>query len=232
MQTITARFAGECLRCGGDIAVGDAIHYQRGLGAAHAPCPEGAEADPKVIEQRRAEKADRALNYAANARERSEAAFDGARQIADQIPLGQPILVGHHSERRARRDPPKIQRGYERGLEEQKKAEHCKRKAQAAAEPQSISSLDPTAAEQLREKIAELEAEQTRMKAVNKALRSKDPVGEGAKLGMSEASVAKALDPDRRYSWEKPGYPAYALTNLAANIRRYKARLAELEEGE
>ncbi|WP_132290495.1 DUF3560 domain-containing protein [Kribbella sp. VKM Ac-2568] len=32
------------------------------------------------------------------------------RQISDHIPLGQPILVGHHSERRHRRDIERMDR--------------------------------------------------------------------------------------------------------------------------
>lgn len=52
--------------------------------------------------------------------ERTEKAADSAREsvraIADGIPFGQPILVGHHSERRARKDAEKIQRGMDNAV--------------------------------------------------------------------------------------------------------------------
>jgi len=42
----------------------------------------------------------------------------------DGIPLGQPILVGHHSERRARRDAERIDNGIRRMVEEHELADH------------------------------------------------------------------------------------------------------------
>ena len=47
-------------------------------------------------------KVEKREEWADKARVRSEASFAAASAISDRIPLGQPILVGHHSERRAR----------------------------------------------------------------------------------------------------------------------------------
>lgn len=76
-------------------------------------------------------RAERFEGYAGNAAARSRAAFNGVHRITDMIPLGQPILVGHHSERRARRDAERIESGMRKGSEEYKKAEYWQRRARA-----------------------------------------------------------------------------------------------------
>lgn len=40
-MTITAKFAGRCTKCGGHIAVGAQIEWERTAGARHLKCPEG-----------------------------------------------------------------------------------------------------------------------------------------------------------------------------------------------
>jgi len=57
------------------------------------------------------DRADRMAGYATNAAARSDAAYQGARQIMDSIPMGQPVLLGHHSQRRHERDLERIDRG-------------------------------------------------------------------------------------------------------------------------
>ncbi|WP_415563994.1 DUF3560 domain-containing protein, partial [Escherichia coli] len=44
----------------------------------------------------------------------SAQALDEVERLAAMIPPGQPILVGHHSERRARRDAQRIENGMKR----------------------------------------------------------------------------------------------------------------------
>ncbi len=39
-MTITAKFAGRCTKCGGQIAAGEQIEWERGAGAKHVKCPE------------------------------------------------------------------------------------------------------------------------------------------------------------------------------------------------
>jgi hypothetical protein len=60
----------------------------------------------------------------------SDAAADAARVIADAIPMGQPILVGHHSERRHRRDLERLERNDRRAWAEQAEAERRRRLAE------------------------------------------------------------------------------------------------------
>jgi hypothetical protein len=52
--------------------------------------------------------------------------------LADGIPLGQPILVGHHSERRARRDAERIQPGTVKAVQLWRTSEYWTRRAAGA----------------------------------------------------------------------------------------------------
>jgi hypothetical protein len=54
---------------------------------------------------------------AAQARQVGDAEWEKGRRIADMIPLGQPILVGHHSEGRHRRDLGRIHRHSDRAAD-------------------------------------------------------------------------------------------------------------------
>lgn len=77
-------------------------------------------------------RADRMSERADKAEQRSTSAYQRAKQIGDFIPFGQPILVGHHSEGRHRRDIAKIDSAMRKSCEESDKAEYYQDKAKAA----------------------------------------------------------------------------------------------------
>src|SRR5206468_3142666 len=82
---------------------------------------------------------DRADHYeerAGKAAGRAAAAHGKADTIASMIPFGQPILVGHHSERRHRRDLDRITRNMRTTIEEGKKAERLHDRAGASLDQQ------------------------------------------------------------------------------------------------
>lgn len=93
-----------------------------------------------------------------------------------------------------------------------------------------ISPDDPQAVEKLEAKLAALEKHQEMMKAANAAIRMKDPAKGDAKLaelGYTPEDVAKLREPD---FCGRIGYPAYALQNNNANIRRIRGRIEELKK--
>jgi hypothetical protein len=65
--------------------------------------------EDKSLVERAEERADRFDGYAGRREQDAVSAERSASAIADGIPLGQPILIGHHSQRRAERDAEKIQ---------------------------------------------------------------------------------------------------------------------------
>jgi hypothetical protein len=60
--------------------------------------------------ERSKDRAERHREYADNAAKKAEGCMNSAHQIQDIIPPGQPILVGHHSEGRHRRDLARVDR--------------------------------------------------------------------------------------------------------------------------
>lgn len=90
---------------------------------------------------------------AGQAQTQSDTVASQASRMADAIPMGQPILVGHHSERSDRRYRERISRGFEKSFELQKKAEHYANKA-ASVGKGGISSDDPAAVDKLQAKLS------------------------------------------------------------------------------
>lgn len=67
------------------------------------------EDEDKSLVGRAEERAERFEDYSDSRRIESDQAHAAVESICEHIPLGQPILVGHHSERRARKDAERIE---------------------------------------------------------------------------------------------------------------------------
>ena len=74
------------------------------------------EEDDKTLCERAEERAERFTDYSEARAEDAEAARKAVSAIADGIPFGQPILVGHHSEKHARKDAERIHNGMGRAV--------------------------------------------------------------------------------------------------------------------
>lgn len=173
-------------------------------------------------------------DWAAKAAARSSAAMETARSITEYIPLGQPILVGHHSEAGHRRALARSAAAMDKGVAEFQKAEHHQQKAEAITRrlDSCIFDDDEDAAEKIAAKIATLEKLQKKMVDANKICRSKSKpeavkLAELEALGLTPANATALLHP--RESWQSVGFAPYALQNNSANIRRYRERLESIQ---
>ena len=183
-----------------------------------------AELTPHQIErkERAAQRASR-LSAAANAQYRA------ARSHVDGIPMGQPILVGHHSERRHRRDLERHDAKMRKSLELQRAAD----RSDPALAGRSISSDDPDAIDALRAELAAAETNHEVMKRANAAWRKgfkrgdKDGACEAMReAGLSERLIKQAVRAiEVMPSWTVP----FQVGNGNAGIRRIRARIEELE---
>jgi hypothetical protein len=173
---------------------------------------------------------------------RLEAAADAKRSEAAQLRTkndallgvmnGTPVLIGHHSEGRHRRDLARIERDMRKGAQASRDAQELARRAVAAEKNQAISADDPEALVKLRAKVAALETQHVREKALNAVIRKhrgKDAEDMAAALvavGVSAALASELVKPDFA---GRVGIPDYVMSNRNAEIKRLKARIAQLE---
>jgi hypothetical protein len=178
---------------------------------------------------RKAARIDRLQARAERLRSEGTGRIERARELGNLIPMGQPILVGHHSEKRHRRDLARINGGYDRGFAALKAADACERRASTAESNRAISSDDPEALEKLRAKLATIETKRAQGVAINKAGRAKDPIAALTALGFKDpARILKAASE----TWDGKIVAAFELTNWSAEARRLKERITILEKRE
>lgn len=166
---------------------------------------------------RREARAERLRGWSEANETRAEQKSAAADRISDGIPFGQPILVGHHSERRHRRDLDKIHSGMRASIDLSDKAAEQAARADniEAATDHAIYDDDPDAIARLTDKLAALEAKREQMKTANAAHRT------------AHRDELKAMTPYQR--GQAVPYPSYSLTNLGGNITRCRDRLARLQ---
>lgn len=174
---------------------------------------------------------ERRREWAAGRRDKAAKAFAAAHRIASAIPFGQPILVGHHSERHARRDADRIGSNMDKGCECQDMAAHHESKAAGIAFQleRSIFSDDPDAVEAIKAKVAAGRAELEMMKRTNAAWRKDGEAGLVALGWTVEKAQRAAVLIAQAYSWEKQPFPKWQISNLGANMRRLEKRIEEIE---
>lgn len=155
---------------------------------------------PQDYYERQEARRERLETRAEKMRQEAQYLCNKAADMSAIIPFGQPIHVGHYSEKRDRNYRARIENIYCKSFECGKKADYYSEKAGVVGTG-GISSDAPDAVELLEAKLAELEVKQTRMKAENKAAGRGKP---------------KPFEP-----WE--------LTNNNANIHRVKTRIKQLK---
>jgi hypothetical protein len=103
-------------------------------------CGEIGDEDRSLLE-RAEERAERFEDYGERRGQEADAARRQVESITEHIPLGQPILVGHHSERRARKDAERIQDGIRRAVKLWDTRDYWERRARAAKQHAEYKQL-------------------------------------------------------------------------------------------
>jgi hypothetical protein len=207
-----------------DVAPAPPARHLRAGPAGVAPPSKG----PNPYEQKKAARIERQRTRAEKLRAGAEASHARAKSIGDAIPMGQPILVGHHSQKRHERDLGKIDRSMRKSVELTRAADTLERRADRAEKSDAVSSDDPEAVAKLRVKLADVDKDRGRMRDANIAIRAGGDVARRLNgLGFSETRVKELLKPD---PMGRIGFPAYALQNASTESARIKARIADLEK--
>lgn len=112
-------------------------------------CEEIGDEDTTLAD-RAEDRADRFEGYSDRRAEDAEAARKAVSAIADNIPFGQPILVGHHSEARARRDAEKIETGMRKAIRMWETSEYWQRRAANALRHAKYKELPAVRARRIK----------------------------------------------------------------------------------
>lgn len=186
---------------------------------------------PEEYAAKREARYNRLIAAAEKAEKESTAAWNQARSMAEVIPFGQPILIGHHSERRDRNYRARIESKHRRGYELHQRAEELRSRAEAAQNNNAIFTEDPEAAAKLGDKVSILIEVQERYKAINAAHKKylKNPASlDACDLTDAEKEIIRNYVPT--YSWTPHPIAPFTLTNLSAQIRTAKKRAAQVEK--
>ncbi|MCW2898662.1 MAG: hypothetical protein JWO67_927 [Streptosporangiaceae bacterium] len=171
--------------------------------AGHEVAVEIDESDRRSFADAEADRYDRAEDraeyhgdVAGRARQAADAAYGAEDGILKHIPPGQPILVGHHSEGRHRRDLARADAHRRRGRDEVDRSRYHEGRADAAASYQAGRESIPTT----QRRIAKLEAEERqltrRLNGTGLALHGEDAPASGAyaeRLRVRLADIAEEL---------------------------------------
>lgn len=115
-------------------------------------------------EERRNKRIERYEHLSAKARRESNARSNStANRILMSTP-GQPILVGHHSERAHRRLIKRANDDIRKSIELSEKSDYYERKAKSALNSNAIYNDDPEAINKLKDKLERLEREREEIK--------------------------------------------------------------------
>lgn len=193
--------------------------------------------------ERMERRAERRAEWAEKAKAKSAQAFQTAHAATAGIPFGQPILVGHHSEKRHRAAIDRMARSMDRGCAmSDKAADHAGKAANIErALDRSIFSDDANAIEALAAREQKRASVADRMVAINAAWRKAGkPVLLDGREGWAKMIELAGMT-DRECDWvtsalkhrgfvDNPQpFPAYAITNARASARRDAKRAAEVE---
>lgn len=179
------------------------------------------------FEERKQNRKDHAKEQAAKNEQKSEQLYNHAKKMASVIPFGQPILVGHHSEKRDRNYRNKIHNTFGKAFEAQDKAQYYEEKAATIESNTAIFSDDPQAIDKLKAKLKSLQDSQEFMKATNRFIKKKDKDG-FLKLPFATEEMWQTLNTPN--VMKQIGFASYSLQNNNANISRVKKRIEFLEK--
>jgi len=117
-------------------------------------CGEIGDEDTSLTE-RAEERAERFEGYGENRAADAESAHAAVSRITDGIQLGQPILVGHHSEKHARRDADRIENGMRRAIKMWDTSKYWESRAAGAIRSAKYKQLPAVRARRIRTLEAE-----------------------------------------------------------------------------
>jgi len=152
-------------------------------------CGEIGDEDKSLV-KRAEERAERFENYSESRAKDAEQARKRVDSIVEHIPFGQPILVGHHSERHARKDAQRVDEGMRKSIKMWDTSKYWTARAEAAIDAAKYKERPDVRARRIKKMEAE-QRKKERTKAESERLIKawSKPV-----LTMPEAAQIASLD--------------------------------------
>jgi hypothetical protein len=177
------------------------------------------------------ERQENRINYALDQviknKKESDSLYNTSQKMAKCIPMGQPIQIGHYSEKGDRNFRNKIWSLHGKSIQKQETADYYVRKAQTIANNTAISSDNPDALQLLRDKLKGLEDHQAFMKAANKFIKANNETGFLSLQNATQEQWTRLRTPIHPYGM---GYQSFEITNNGACIRNVKKRIEDMEK--
>lgn len=190
-------------------------------------CGEIDDEDTTLVD-RAEERSERFSEYSDKRTEDATRAFKAVEAITEHIPLGQPILVGHHSERRARKDAERIDTGMRRAVKMWDTAKYWEDRAAGALRHAKYKELPAVRARRIKTIEADLRKQQrylsdatTNYKAWAACEAIEDAEAQKAaalKLANNGASFRLARKEGDKEDWSYTPSVYDALTNAFPNL--------------
>ncbi len=112
-------------------------------------CGDVGDEDTSLVD-RAEQRAERMEDYSEKRKVEADRAHDAVASITENIPLGQPILIGHHSERHARKDAEKIEKGMQKALKLWETSNYWKDRAAGAVAAAKYKELPGVRARRIK----------------------------------------------------------------------------------
>lgn len=149
------------------------------------------EPEQTTMIERAEAKIDRLETVQENAERRANRYHDTASELAEAFAYGQPILVGHHSERKARRNQEKIHSNMRNAVAERKKIQHFQWKAAGVARHANQKNSTRTRLNRIKTLLAELRDLQRTINHAAVCLEYWQPVKEMEDTEARHAAIRK-----------------------------------------
>ena len=191
-----------------------------------------------AYKEKREAKFERYTELSAKAAAQSTASYEASNSAVSMIPMGQPILVGHHSERAHRNAIKRSCNAMDKCVELSNKSEYYANKADATKNNNAISSDNPEAIDLLNAKITKLQKESEKSKYLNSEMRKfknrTNAIKEVSKLednNENKKEFIQMLHSCDFWATQPERINAYYLdtTSNSAEISRLKKRIIHIE---
>lgn len=111
--------------------------------------------DDTTLAERAEVRAERFENYSDRRAQDGDRAHNAAQSVSERFATGQPILIGHHSERKARKDASRIENNMKKAVSMWETSEYWKRRAEGALSHAKYKELPAVRARRIKKIEAE-----------------------------------------------------------------------------